>query len=341
MTERAATIDLNTLPFDAEHILDGLRIWVERESPSHDIAAVNSMMDLAQRDLFMMGAEVTRIPGQPGASDAVLGSFPHPEQGKPGILILGHLDTVHERGTFAWRRDGARCYGPGIFDMKGGNYIALEATRQLQAIGHSCALPVSVLFTGDEEVGSPATRTLIESVAKRHKYVLVPEPARRDGGLVTGRFAIARFGVTTLGQPSHAGLRLSEGVSAIREMAHQIIAIESMTDKDTTFSVGIVHGGRWSNVVSTRCTAEVLIAATTDEHLIRAIKTIQNLKPQGAPGIEVTPGPLRPVWNTKLSDRELYDVAAKIAGEQGFEVPAQLRAAALTGISPAQSVCPL
>jgi len=271
-----------------------------------------------------MGADVTRIPGQPGASSAVLGRFTHLHQDKPGILILGHLDTVHPCGAMAWRRDGARCYGPGIFDMKGGNYIALEAVRQLQAIGHTSALPVSVLFTGDEEIGSPATRTLIESVAARHKYVLVPEPARRDGGLVVGRFAIARFCVTTLGQPSHAGLRLNEGVSAIREMAHQIIAIESMTDADTTFSVGIVKGGQWSNVVSTRCEAEVLVAATTDAHLARASDAMQRLSPHGATGVEVAPGPLRPVWTTKPSDRVLYDIAAEIAAEQGFEVPAQL-----------------
>jgi len=324
MTRRDATIDLNDLPFDAERILDGLRSWIECESPSHDIAAVNAMMNLAQTELFMMGAEITRIPGKPGAADSVLGRFAHPDSDKPGILILGHLDTVHPRGAMAWRRDGERCYGPGIFDMKGGNYIALEAIRQLQAIGHVSALPVSVFFTGDEEIGSPATRRLIESVAARYKYILVPEPARRDGGLVVGRFAIARFRVTTLGQPSHAGLRLSEGVSAIREMAHQIIAIESMTNENKSFSVGIVNGGQWSNVVSTRCEAEVLVAATTDAHLANASDAMQNLSPHGPTKVEVVPGPLRPVWNTKPIDRAIYDIAAEIAAEQGFEVPAQL-----------------
>jgi glutamate carboxypeptidase len=324
MDRRAATIDLAALPFDAEVMLDGLRPWVECESPTHDIAAVNAMMDLVQRQLFLMGAEVIRIPGLPGASDAVMGRFSHADQGQPGILILGHVDTVHPKGALPWRRDGDRCYGAGILDMKGGNFIALEAIRQLRAANHSSALPINVLFTGDEEVGSPATRGLIESVAARHKYVLVPEPARRDGGLVVGRFAIARHRVTTLGQSSHAGLRLSEGVSAIREMAHQIIAIESLTDADMTFSVGIVKGGQWSNVVSTHCEAEVLVAATTDAHLARSTQAMQGLLPHGATGVEVIAGPLRPVWTTKPSDRALYDVAAEIAGELGFEVPAQL-----------------
>lgn len=325
MTKRAATIDLNALSLDAERILEGLRPWVECESPTYDISAVNRMMTLAQRELFMMGADVTRIPGQSGAADSVLGRVPHADAGKPGILILGHLDTVHPIGTMAWRRDGARCYGPGIFDMKSGNYIALEAIRQLQAIGHVPALPVSVLFTGDEEIGSPSTRRLIESIAAQNKYILVPEPARRDGGVVVGRFAIARFRVRTTGQPSHAGLHLSEGVSAIREMAHQIIAIESMTTKDMTFSVGIVHGGQWSNVVSTSCEAEVLVAATTDAHLAQAMDAMQRLTTRGgATGIEVVSGPLRPVWNTKTTDRELYDIAEEIASEQGFAVPAQL-----------------
>ena len=93
--------------------------------------------------------------------------------------------------------------------------------------GIATPLPVTVLLTSDEEVGSPSTRDLIEAEAARHRYVLVPEPAAPDGGVVTGRYAIARFNLRTTGRPSHAGARLADGRSAIREMCRQVVAIEA------------------------------------------------------------------------------------------------------------------
>src|SRR5690606_3841496 len=114
------------------------------------------------------------------------------------------------------------CYGPGIFDMKGGNIVALAALEALGRAGVALKLPVTMLLTSDEEAGSPSTRALIEAEALRHRYVLIPEPARHDGGVVIGRHAISRFSIRTIGKASHAGLRLAEGDSAIREMAHQI-----------------------------------------------------------------------------------------------------------------------
>ena len=161
--------------------------------------------------------------------------FSHPaHEPRPGILIMGHLDTVHPVGTLANCRGGARanrCYGPGIFDMKGGNYLALEAVRASARPGLRPALPVTFLFTSDEEVGSPSTRDLIEAEAARHNYVLVPEPGAPDGGVVTGRYAIARFNLEAIGRPSHAGARLEEGRSAIRDMADMIPQIEGMTTR--------------------------------------------------------------------------------------------------------------
>src|SRR6266478_9780960 len=110
-------------------------------------------------------------------------------------------------------------------------------------------LPITVLLTPDEEVGTPSTRDIIEAEAARNKYVLVPEPGRENNGVVTGRYAIARFNLEATGKPSHAGALLSAGRSAIREMARPIIAIAGMTTGDCTFSVGIVHGGQWVNCV--------------------------------------------------------------------------------------------
>ena len=249
------------LPFDSEAMLQGLRGWVECESPTWDAPAVERMLDIAARDMAIMGASIERIAGRQGFAGCVRARFPHPKQGEPGILIAGHLDTVHPVGTLeklAWRREGNKCYGPGIFDMKGGNYLTLEAIRQLARAAFTTPLPITVLFTPDEEVGTPSTRDIIEAEAARNKYVLVPEPGRTNNGVVTGRYAIARFNLEAIGKPSHAGATLSSGRSAIREMARQIIAIDGMTTEDCTFSVGIVQGGQWVNCVATTCTGEAL-----------------------------------------------------------------------------------
>ncbi|HUE45056.1 MAG TPA: M20/M25/M40 family metallo-hydrolase, partial [Aestuariivirgaceae bacterium] len=178
-------MDLTALPFDSDEMLQGLRPWIECESPTWNARAVNRMMRIAARDLAVMGARIEPIAGRMGFGDCLRATFPHARPGEPGILVLGHLDTVHPIGTLEklpFRRDGTLCYGPGIVDMKGGNYLALEAVRQLQRASIETPLPVTVLFTSDEEVGSPSTRDLIEAEAARHAFVLVPEPAREDGG---------------------------------------------------------------------------------------------------------------------------------------------------------------
>ena len=95
----------------------------------------------------------------------------------------------------------------------------VEALRQLAIAGIETPLPVTVLFTPDEEIGTPSTRELIEMEARKNKVVLVPEPAGPNGEATTGRYAIARFNLRTIGRPSHAGARLAEGRSAIAAMA--------------------------------------------------------------------------------------------------------------------------
>ena len=298
------------LPFEADAILEGLRPWVECESPTFDAGAVNRMMDLAARDLALAGARIERIPGRPGPTGAMLGGcvrarFPHPDGEAPGILVLAHLDTVHPVGTLAalpFRRDGGRCYGPGIGDMKGGTFLALEAIRQMIRAGIPASRPVTVLLTPDEEIGSPSTRDLIEAEARRHAVVLVPEPGRPGssavlGDVVTGRYAIARFNLRTTGRPSHAGASLGEGRSAIREMCRQVLAIEAMTTEACTFSVGVVRGGQWVNCVATHCDAEALTMAKRQQDLDAAVERMLGLR-ASAPDValEVRRGVTRPVW---------------------------------------------
>jgi len=312
------------LPFNTEAMLAGLQTWVECESPTYDAAAVDRMMDLAAYDLAAAGAEIERIPGRMGFGGSVRARFPHKNFGQPGILISGHLDTVHPVGTLEqnpWRIDDGLCYGPGIQDMKGGNFVSVETLKQLALAGIDTPLPITVLFTPDEEVGTPSTRELIEMEARKNKAVLVPEPAKENGNATTGRYAIARFNVRTIGRPSHAGARLSEGRSAIAAMARKILEIEDMTTEDCTFSVGVLHAGQWVNCVSSECEAEVLSMAKRQEDLDRGIEKMLALSGEmNDVTVEVTRGVTRPVWEPNEGTMALYELAKGISGELGFEL---------------------
>jgi glutamate carboxypeptidase len=315
---------LMNLPFDTEKMLAGLRPWIECESPTYDAAAVDRMMDLAAYDLAACGAEIERIPGRMGLGGSVRARFPHKDFGKPGILVSGHLDTVHPVGTIEknpWRIEDGRAYGPGIQDMKGGNFVTVEALRQLAIAGIETPLPVTVLFTPDEEIGTPSTRELIEMAARKNKVVLVPEPAGPNGEATTGRYAIARFNLKTVGRPSHAGARLAEGRSAIAAMARKILEIEEMTSEDCTFSVGVIHAGQWVNCVSSECTAEALSMAKRQEDLDAGVaKMLAHAGEANDVIIEVTHGVTRPVWEAGDGTMKLYGIAREIAKELGFEM---------------------
>lgn len=313
------------LPLDLDAMLATLRPWVECESPTFATPAVNRMMALAARDLAVAGARIEVVPGRMGLGDCVRARFPHPRPETPGILVLGHMDTVHPVGTLEvlpWRREGGRVHGPGILDMKGGNLLALEAIRALGRAGIATPLPVTVLLTGDEEIGSPSTRDLIEAEASRHRYVLVPEPGHEDNGVVTGRYAIARFVLEATGRPSHAGARLGEGRSAVRAFARKILAIEAMSGEDCTFSVGIVQGGQWVNCVPTRCRGEALSMAKRQADLDRGVARMLALSgTEDDVAFTVTRGVTRPVWEPDAETLALYETARALAAAEGLALP--------------------
>jgi glutamate carboxypeptidase len=313
------------LPFTAEDLLAALRPWVEQESPTFDAAAVNAMMSLAMREMALMGARVERIPGRMGLGDCVRARFAPAGAAEGGILVLAHLDTVHPVGTLAiglpFRVEGDRAFGPGIFDMKGGTVLTLRALDALHRAGIPTSRPVTVLLTSDEEIGSPSTRDLIEAEASRHQIVLVPEPGRADHGVVTGRYAIARFNLRATGRPSHAGAQLSAGRSAVKEMARRLIAIEDMTTEACTYSVGVVHGGQWVNCVPTVCEAESLSMAKRQPDLDAAVEKMLALNDaSGDVRFEVRRGVTRPVWEPDAGVMALHALYRRLGAELGLTI---------------------
>jgi len=312
--------------FDEDAILKGIMEWAGVESPSNHVEGVNAMMDLASGSLEELGAKIERLPGQDSLGDVVIGRLGDADgRTGDGILVLSHLDTVHEVGTLddrlPIRREDDRVYGPGILDMKGGARLGLEAAAALNGEGVATKLPVTFMFTSDEEIGSPSTRGRIEDEAKKHKYILVPEPLRTTGDVVVGRHAIQRFFVRTHGQPSHAGLTKAQGNSAIARMASLISEIESMTDYDrgTTYSVGTVHGGTFVNVVAIMCEAQVLCVAPTDELLAEVRTKMKSLEGEkNGVRVEVEQTILRPIAPPHEKTMALYEKGKALADEIGI-----------------------
>lgn len=317
---------LPDLPFDSHAMLAGLKPWIECESPSYDAAAVGRMMDLVAFDCAAAGATVEIIPGRMGCGPSVRARMPHPDQGRPGILVSGHMDTVHPVGTLAknpFRIEGDKAYGPGIQDMKSGNYIALEAMRQITRAGLQTPLPVTFLFTPDEEIGSPATRELIETEALANRYFLCPEPAQPGNAVTTGRYAIARFEITCSGVPSHAGANVKGGVSAVRELARRIIEIEAMTTEDCTFSVNDVTSGQWVNCVPSFARAQVLSMAKVQADLDAGVEKMLALGGErNGVTCTVEKTVVRPVWeNEQPETMALYEIAKGLSAEMGMDLP--------------------
>src|SRR3979411_2436911 len=268
--------------FDPKTILDGIRRWVEIETPTEAPDQVNKLATMVAEGYRDLPVTIERIAGSSGCGDHLVTRSSW-GQDAPGILVLSHLDTVHPIGfieRLPFKVDGDRAFGPGIYDMKGGAYLAYHAFRQICADGARSPLGVTQLYVSDEEIGSPTSRALIEVEGRKAKYVLVTEPARDGGKIVTGRKGVARFDVFIKGVPSHAGTRPEDGRSAIRELANIIQTLEAMNDikRGVSVNVGVVKGGTKPNVIAEEAYAEVDMRVPSVAVAEELVPKILNLK---------------------------------------------------------------
>ncbi|CCD92810.1 putative peptidase M20 family; carboxypeptidase G2 (Glutamate carboxypeptidase) [Bradyrhizobium sp. ORS 375] len=312
-------------PFDSRTILEGIRQWVEIETPTEAPDEVNRLASLVADGYRGLDATVERIAGRDGCGDhlVVRSSW---GQAEPGILVLSHLDTVHPIGfiqRLPFSVDGDVAYGPGIYDMKGGAYLAYHAFRQLCAAGERAPLGITHLFVSDEEIGSPTSRALIEEEGRKAKYVLVTEPARDGGKIVTGRKGVARFDVSIRGVPAHAGARPEDGRSAIRELANVIHALEALNDpaRGITVNVGVVRGGTRPNVIAEEAYAEVDARLPTPGDADEIVPKILGLKSRSeGVTVEVKGEVNRPPYVKGNAGAALFEHARTLAEELGFDL---------------------
>ncbi len=326
--------DLEQLVAAAEERLkDRVRELVETESPSDDKPAVDRAGTLVQGWAEAQGAR-TRRHRQREYGDLLEIRF-GPELSRTRsrtssraihqrrVLLLGHLDTVWPLGTLhkmPWKEANGRLSGPGVLDMKAGVVMALEAFAALQKLG--ALRPATLLLVSDEEVGSPVSRTLTESLAADCEAALVLEPAQ---GLAykTARKGVGAYTLRVEGVGAHAGVDFEAGHSAVREMARLVETVSGFTDpaRGITVNVGVISGGTRSNVVPAECVAEVDVRirrARDAERVERSIAALKVLDP--ACRLTVTGGINRPPMERTPGTVKLFRLARKLAAQLGLDL---------------------
>ena len=302
-------------------MLSSLERLVKAESPSNSRELVNKSSELVEQ-LFAQHLDIRAekiLQSQVG--DHLKLTY---GQGVDQILVLAHLDTVWDVGRLPFRIEGNRAYGPGILDMKGGIIQSLWAVKALRELGVRLNKRIVFLITSDEEIGSPTSRAYIEAEALKSKVVLVAEPPEaKTGALKTGRKGVGIFVVKAQGIATHAGNNHAQGVSAIEELAHQILKLHRLTDyeKGTTLNVGVIKGGTRSNVVAAEAEAEVDVRVATVAEGKRLEQAIIGLEPKLKGSSLVVTGEMnRPPLERTAAIGALYGIARNIADSLGFEL---------------------
>lgn len=312
----------------SQEMLDYTRWLVEQESMSREAEATRRIAENLGEKLASNGAAVELF-DHPNYGSTLRARFNHAGQESTNdkqLLIVGHLDTVWPLGTLKerpFRVEEDRAFGPGIFDMKAGVMLASFAMRAIKELGRATKRQTTLLMTCDEETGSHFSREIIEDEARHSQAALVLEPPIPGGTIKTGRKGVGEFELIIRGRPAHAGNDPRAGISAITEMAHQILAINQLNDyeRGTTINVGVARGGVLSNVVAAEAHAFVDMRFRTVDEGDRITAAMSELRPvlDGA-RLEVLGGINRPPLVRTAETGVLFEHAKNLASENGYDL---------------------
>ena len=309
-----------------EAIVSFARALVETESPSGDEEGSKAVVSLLAAAAAAMGRVMTieRVASENYGEHLRVTAFGGSRE-KP-IVIMGHSDTVHPRGSLKqrpWRLEGNRAYGPGVFDMKANCALAIEVVGACVSTGLTPKRPVVLLLTCDEETGSRTGRQLVEAEARRAHAVLVLEPPGNGGRAKTGRKGTGIFTIEARGRAAHAGLEPEKGASAILELARQTERLHALNGiaGNISVNVGVFQGGTVSNVVAAQARAEIDVRFSSPEESVRIEKEIYNLRPfDERVQLIVKGGINRPPLERSDKVVALYTQAKELAHQLNFEL---------------------
>ena len=288
-----------------------LRELVECQSPSEDLEACARVIDLAvqiSNRKLTPAAQVRSYGGRPvfwWGSD------------KPEVVLLCHLDTVWPIDSYLplWREEGDQIFGPGIFDMKSGFLQAMYAIKDIP----NAARRVALVGTTDEEIGSHASRGLIEELARGAKATLVFESSI-DDTVKIGRKGTSMYRITVHGRAAHAGLEPEKGINATVEISKIVLAMAALENPEhgTTVVPTLMHSGSTTNTVPATATLDIDARSFLASELARidtAIKSLQPSNPEAR--IEIAGGVNRPPLEHSAT-AELYELIEGVAKELGL-----------------------
>lgn len=305
-------------------ILESIHEVVEIESPSYDVERSKTMQLWIENEARKIGLdlEIERIPAEGYGEHLIIRAFPG--EPKP-YLLLGHSDTVHPVGTKEQnptRIEGDKFYGCGVFDMKSGIVLMLEAMRYFAETGARPSRPITIFLSCDEEVGSYSGRPILEKEAANAEACFVFEPSAA-GRVKTGRKGTGMFTVRAHGVPAHAGLEPEKGASAILELSRQIERLHSFNNAEagTTVNVCTARGGTTSNVIPEHAECTVDVRFSSMEEAARIDGAIKAMRPfDERVSVSVIGEVNRPPMERTEAVASLFETARGIAASFGYEL---------------------
>jgi glutamate carboxypeptidase len=309
-----------------ERLVEDVVALAEQETPSDDPALLAEGLAFVEAWLERgLGPAERRVLHEDERHGATV-VLDYPGTVPATIVALGHYDTVFDAGTLAeWpvRVDGDRISGPGVFDMKGGLVQMVWAMRVLDAL----ELPrptMRLVINGDEEIGSPFSRPVIEDAVADVTAVFVFEGSASGGAVKTARKGVGLFDIEVTGVESHAGLDPLAGASAVGEIAEIVTALHDAADLDagTSINVGVLSGGRRRNVVAGSATGGIDVRVSTLEEQNRVDGLLASLRPRDPRAtVLVRGGWNRPVMTRTADVARLYALARTVAAGLEVDLP--------------------
>ncbi len=307
--------------------LELIREIVDIETPSHDFPGSFTVAGFLENEAagILSDFQVERIFAKSYGQHLIIRAFQSDQPDEKPILLLGHTDTVHPRGSSRLnptRIEDDKFYGCGIFDMKANIILMLEVLRAFRDLNVSPKRPITILLSCDEEIGSPTGRELVEREAANAEFCLVCEPSA-NGKVKTGRKGTGMFTLKTHGVPAHAGLEPEKGASAILEISKQIEKLHSFNDFaiGTTVTVGTVAGGTTSNVVPAVAECSIDVRFTSMNEAEKIENKINNLTSfDDRVKLEIEGGINRPPLERTDGVVELYEKAKNLAASFDYEL---------------------